>query len=427
MKTKLFFAGILALSVNQKVLSQTDNLGYTSVNLTMGPQYQNRVFFDLSANNIVSQPANTWDIAFFRNSAMEFGERVNDANNVKVYQVSATPSGFDNVNVADKVNWGEPLYNPDQTDKLQDGAFVNASLLPASQFNFGWGSYDLVSHKILGKVVFVLEYPNGDHYKFFINEYYGGYTFKYAKWNGTSWEATQNRTIASGTDDAFFNYFSFATGAKVDNQEPTKANWDLMFTRYWTFYNGQMMYRLSGVIQSPNVSVAKVEETQATSTYAAPASTAFSNNLTTVGHSWKPTTGVYDNVVYYIKEGSNYYRLYFTSNGGASTGDMFFKYKNITSELSVADFGKRGSFAIYPNPTKEDRKVNILLDVKEASGKNGNVEVYDLAGKKVFEITIANPSGFSAKEIDLNKVSAGVYLVKINYGGQTETKKLIVK
>jgi len=112
-------------------LSQTDNLGYTSVNLTMGPQYQNRVFFDLSANNIVSQPANTWDIAFFRNSAMEFGERVNDANNVKVYQVSATPSGFDNVNVADKANWGEPLYNPDQTDKLQDGAFVNASLLPA--------------------------------------------------------------------------------------------------------------------------------------------------------------------------------------------------------------------------------------------------------------------------------------------------------
>ena len=432
MKTKLFFAAVLSLTLSQTALSQTDELGYTQVNLSMGAQYANRVFFDFSENKTISQPATGWDIAFYRNSSMSFGERVNDANNVKVYQVSANPAAFDTVVPGDKPNWGEPLYNPDKTESLQDGVFDNATLLPSGGLNFSWGTYDITTHKITGKVVFVLEYGNGDYYKFFISEYSSGYTFKYAKWNGTSWDATQTKTIASGTDDAFFNYFSFATGAKVENLEPPKANWDLMFTRYWTFYNNMMMYLMSGTIQSPNVSVAYVRpETQATSTYTLPANASFSKEITTIGHSWKGTSGFtpvsYGDVVYYVKEGSNYYRMYFTSNGGASTGNMYFKYKNITSELSVADFGKKGTFGIYPNPTKEDKKINILLDVKETVSKNGNVEIFDFTGKKVYETSISNKSGFSAQEVDLNRLSAGIYLVKITYAGQTETKKLIVK
>jgi len=428
MKTKLFFASMLTLAVSQTVLSQTDEFGYTSVNLSMGAQYQNQVYFDFSSNNIISQPATGWDIAFYRNSSMSFGERVNDANNVKVYQVSADPAAFDTVVPGDKANWGEPLYNPDKTEALEDGVFDNATLLPLGGLNFSWGTYDITTHKITGKVVFVLEYGNGDYYKFFINEYSAGYTFKYAKWNGSSWDATQTRTIASGTDDAYFNYFSFATGAKVNNIEPPKANWDLMFTRYWTFYNNIMMYLMSGTIQSPNVSVAYVRpETQATSNYTAPASSSYSKEITTIGHSWKGTTGSYTDAVYYVKEGSNYYRMYFTSNGGASTGNMYFKYKNITGELAVADFGKKGKFGIYPNPTKENKKVNILFDVKEAASKNGSIEVFDFSGKKVYETSIINKSGFSTQQVDLNRLSSGVYVVKITYGGQTETKKLVVK
>jgi len=427
MKTKLLLASLIAITVNQTVLSQTDENGYTQVNLTTGAQYANRVFFDLSENNIVSQPATGWDIAFYRNSSMDFGVKVNDATNVLTYQVSADPAAFDAVTPADKANWGEPLYNPDQTERIQDGAFDKATLLPAGGLNYGWGAYDIVSHKVLGKVVFVLEYGT-TYYKFFISEYFGGYTFKYAKWNGASWDATQTKTIANGTDDSFFNYFSFDTGEKVANLEPAKANWDLMFTRYYTFYANIMMYKLSGVIQSPNVTVAKVQpETQATSSFIAPSTTSYSKNITTIGHSWKPTTGVNTDVVYYIKEGTKYYRLYFISNGGATTGNMYFKYKDITAELAVADFGKKGNFGIYPNPTKEDKKINILFDVKEAASKNGNIEVFDFSGKKVYETSIINKSGFSTQEVDLNKLSAGTYLVKITYGGQSETKKLIVK
>ncbi|MDN8677501.1 HmuY family protein, partial [Staphylococcus aureus] len=61
----------------------------------MGPSYANRVFFDFSENNIVSQTANTWDIAFYRVSSYSFGTRINDAQNIEVYEASSNPADCD--------------------------------------------------------------------------------------------------------------------------------------------------------------------------------------------------------------------------------------------------------------------------------------------------------------------------------------------
>ncbi|WP_345989636.1 T9SS type A sorting domain-containing protein [Chryseobacterium sp. Chry.R1] len=423
MRTKLLLTSMLALAVHQTVLAQTDVNGYTTVNLTTGPNYQNRVFFDFSTNNIISQPADSWDIAFFRNSSMSFGTRINDAQNIEVYQASAVPGDWDNINIANIASWGSPLYNPDQTTSLQEGAFEQGSA------TYGWGDYNGGTHHIDGKVIFVLKYLSSNTYvKFMITDYFGGYTFKYSKWNGSSWEATQTKTIANGTDDAYFNYFSFTTGDKVANLEPPKANWDLMFTRYWTFYMNIMMYRMSGVIQSPTTKVAKVQpETQEVATSNIPVSTAFSSNITSIGHSWKPTSGIYNDVVYYVKQGSEYYRMYFTSNGGASTGNMYFKYKNISSTLGIKEVGTKASFGLYPNPTTADKKVTVLFDVKEKANNKGSVEVYDLSGKQVYKSELTNQTGFYKQDLNLSMLPSGTYLVKITYGGNSETKKLIVK
>ncbi|WP_263603651.1 T9SS type A sorting domain-containing protein [Chryseobacterium sp. PET-29] len=435
MKTKLLFASMFALGVQQTVLSQVDANGYTTVNMSMGASYQNRVFFDLSSNTIQSQPANTWDIAFFRNSSMNFGTRINDAQNIEVYQASANPNDWNSITTNVVSSYGSPLYNLDNTTSIQEGAFEQGTA------TYGWGEYNPGNHHIEGKVIFILKYVSSNtYYKFMIDDYFGGYTFKYAKWNATtsSWDTTVSKTIANGTDDAYFNYFSFATGDKVTNLEPSKTNWDFMFTRYWTDYpyidpnTGQpatMKYRMSGVIQNSNISVAKVQpETQATTTTILPSSAAFSNNITAIGHSWKPTMGVYNDVVYYIKQGSEYYRMYFTSNEGSQTGNMYFKYKNITSVLGTTDIaGKKASFGIYPNPTTADKQVTILFDVKEKLSNKGNVEVYDLSGKKVYSAELTNQEGFYKQDLNLSHLSSGHYLVKITFGGQTETKKLIVK
>lgn len=424
MKTKLLLTAMLALCVQQTTVAQVDTNGYTTVNMTMGPSYQNRVFFDLSANATVSQPANTWDIAFYRNSNMSFGTRINDAQNIEVYQASSSPSDWNSITSNSVATYGSPLYNPDNSTVLQKGAFELGTA------TYGWGEYNSMNHHIEGKVIFILKYATGDYYKFMIDDYFGGYTFKYAKWNtaASAWDTTQTKTIANGTDDAYFNYFSFATNDKVSNMEPPKANWDLMFTRYWTFYANTMMYRMAGVIQGPNVSVARVQpETQETAASTLPASTAFSSVITTIGHSWKPTSGVYSDVVYYVKQGSDYYRMYFISNGGTSTGNMYFKYKNITSTLGITEIGKKASFGVYPNPVTADKKVTVLFDIKEKTGNKGSVEVYDLTGKKVYASELTNQSGFYKQDLNLSHLPSGNYLLKISYGGQTETKKLIVK
>lgn len=428
MKTKLLLASLFVLTVQQATLAQTDVNGYNTVNLSMGPTYQNRVFFDFSANNVVSHPANAWDIAFYRNSAMDFGTRINDAQTIQVYEASNVPTNWNTIDLANISSWGAPKYNPDITTSLKNGAFEQGSA------QYGWGQYNVGNHHVEGKVIFVLKYVNTDQYiKFMIDDYFGGYTFKYSKWNAASstWEPTVTKTIANGTDDAYFNYFSFTTGEKVANLEPSKANWDLMFTRFYTDFvypGGSMMYKMAGILQSPTVSVAKVQpETQETSTAVLP-TTSFSNNIATIGYSWKPTSGApHSNVVYYIKQGSEYYRMYFLTNGGEANGNMYFKYKNITSVLGVTEVGKKVSFGIYPNPTTSDKRVTVLYDVKEKAGNKGNVEVYDLTGKRVHQSELTNQAGFYKQELNLSHLPAGNYIVKITFGGQTETKKLIVK
>src|SRR5690606_36512966 len=153
----------------------------------------------------------------------------------------------------------------------------------------------------------------------------------------------------------------------------------------------------------------------------------FSGNITAIGHSWKPTSGVHSDVVYYIKQGSEYYRMYFTQNGGASTGNIYFKYKNITSTLGITEVNKKASFGSYPNPTTADKKVTVLFDIKEKANQKGNVEIYDLSGKKVYVAELTNQTGLYKQELHLSHLTSGNYIVKITYGGSTETKKLIVK
>jgi len=433
MKTKLLLTSLFALAVQQTVLAQTDANGYTTVNMTMGSGYQNRVFFDLSTNNMVSQPANSWDVAFYRASSTNFGTRINDAQDIKVYQASSNPADWNTITTNSIASYGAPLFNIDNTNYLQEGAFEQGSA------TYGWGEYNPGNHHVEGKVIFILQYASGASVKFMIDDYFGGYTFKYAKWNSatSSWDATQTKTVANGSDDAFFNYFSFTTGEKVANLEPARANWDMMFTRYYTDYpyfdqqgNPQTMkYRMSGVIQnSANITVAKVQpETQATASSTIPASTAFSSNITAIGHSWKPTSGAYTDVVYYIKQGADYYRMYFTSNEGTQTGNMYFKYKKITGTLGITEVSKKASFGIYPNPATADKKVTVLFDVKEKASQKGSVEVYDLSGKRVHSEELSNQTGFYKQDLNLSHLTSGNYLVKINYGGSTETKKLIVK
>lgn len=73
-------------------------------------------------------------------------------------------------------------------------------------------------------------------------------------------------------------------------------------------------------------------------------------------------------------------------------------------------------FSLYPNPTSKGY-VNITSKVAGAK----NVAIFDVLGKQVVNTVL------TGDRLDISKLNSGVYIVKIEQGKTSTTKKLVVK
>ena len=71
---------------------------------------------------------------------------------------------------------------------------------------------------------------------------------------------------------------------------------------------------------------------------------------------------------------------------------------------------------LYPNPVSNGK---VYITSKNDLDKE--VIIFDVLGKKALQTTI------SSKELNISNLSPGVYIIKINEGAATATRKLIVK
>ncbi|MBF2707070.1 T9SS type A sorting domain-containing protein [Flavobacterium soyangense] len=71
---------------------------------------------------------------------------------------------------------------------------------------------------------------------------------------------------------------------------------------------------------------------------------------------------------------------------------------------------------LYPNPVSNGK---VYITSKNDLDKG--IIIFDVLGKKVLQTTI------SSKELGVSNLSPGVYIIKINEGDATATRKLIVK
>ena len=79
----------------------------------------------------------------------------------------------------------------------------------------------------------------------------------------------------------------------------------------------------------------------------------------------------------------------------------------------------------YPNPCTS--LVNFYY-VLSGTG-DGELSVFDISGRKVYETEVRNDSGTITWEIDGGygkKVSNGVYFVKLSDGNETDIKKFVI-
>lgn len=385
--------------------------GQKTVEVSMGPQYANDVFFGLENETQKTVDRNAWDISFYRKSNFDMGIRINDGKGIEVFEASDDIEDWNTISLANVNDW-TPLYNSDISWKT--GAFDNGSAA------YGWGVYQMSNHHVVGSVVFVLKYQTGEYIKFKMNNFFGGYNFTYSKWNGSAWEADVKKEVPNNTStNRLFNYFNFASQSVVD-VEPVESEWDLKFTKYITPLQAgdeTVMYTVTGVLQNETVTVAKDE-----------ASNAYSANINAIGYDWKTYSFTEGYIInpnpYFIKKTATnkVYKLTFNEFAGSSTGKVKFTYED--AKLGLSDV-KDQAVGIFT--TNSPKTFQVVLNGKNDWTQPIEVHVYSIAGQLVHQENYKASSNFSTKTIQVNQAPKGVYIVKVKAGNSIESKKIIFK
>lgn len=76
------------------------------------------------------------------------------------------------------------------------------------------------------------------------------------------------------------------------------------------------------------------------------------------------------------------------------------------------------NLTVYPNPISNS---TTLLHINTKNSLTKSIEIYNVLGKKVFATML------DGKELNISKLSPGVYMLKITENNIAETRKLIVK
>ena len=90
-------------------------------------------------------------------------------------------------------------------------------------------------------------------------------------------------------------------------------------------------------------------------------------------------------------------------------------YGGFANSLGINSVAEESSFRLYPNPV-----IGNTVHIVSKTGMSKSVQVYDLFGKLVLNEE-------TRKDVNVSGLSSGVYVVKINEGSTSVSKKLIIK
>lgn len=355
------------------------------------------VFYSLANGEVSAVSSTNWDIAF-EIKGFTGAIYTNDGAGVELYQSPYTVAQWSSVDTNGMSGWS---VRRNDHEMWSAGAF-NENV--SSDFDLGWGEYDINTHAVKGDSIYVLKLADGSFVKMYVKDLTSGtYTFVYANIDGSN---EQTKTLA-GTNftNKNFGYFSFSTGSTLD-REPAKADWDLLFTKYQSpipVGGGQFLYYpVSGVKVNKNMEVAERAGVDVTNNDTS--TLAWSISVIEIGSDWKQFDGstyvLTDNLSFFIRTASgSVWKIYFTKYEGGSAGTYTFQKELIASSgiesISLQDV------AVYPNPSTASQGF-----VLESTNPIENAQLIDANGKVV-------PTALNNNALDLNGVAAGMYILQI--------------
>ena len=332
MRNLLMFSAIVAsflLSCN----NDEDTNPFQQQTISMGTNSNQDVYYSLDQGTVSTVTRTDWDIEF-STSTQSATIRINEGAGVQLYCVGDT-NQWDSFVSFDAGSYSELLN--DKTD-WSIGAFnQNAS----SMINFGWGTYNMVEHNVYADSIYVIKLSDGNYKKLFIRErngLTGTYFLRWANVDGSD-EVNTSFSCAPYVDQVYFIQYSIVNSEVVE-AEPSKDNWDFMFTRYNIVIPAgpgmEMVYPVTGVLSNPDVSIAKVTGVPVQSANITDSPSGFSSVADAIGYDWKesdPVTheiSLVDSLSYFIEalDGKTY-QLYFTEYGGLDQGIIDFETRTI--------------------------------------------------------------------------------------------------
>lgn len=308
--------------------------------VSTGGGYTNQVFYKLSDGSRTIALNEEWDLGF-QTGLMTAGIHFNNvATNKFIYvypNATANDLAFEDFDTTGYTTWKQ-LYN---TETSWDNGALNTTAA-GSQFDYGWGNYDVVTHGLVGDSLYLVK-KGSTLYKLWIkakpatNKYY----FRYADFNGTVDKLDSIECNNYSAKNLI--YYNLTSGQIVD-REPT--DWQLLFTRYFTTIQGQY-YRVAGALSNAGVQVAQVGGLADTANFTDTTGAPFSTDINIIGSDWKTINGnndgynILDSTVYFVLTQNNeLYKIIMTDfDGGAALGGNGTSY--FTKQLLSQNTGVR--------------------------------------------------------------------------------------
>jgi len=411
----MLVSGFFFLTINANPVTPNDSINTGSNNSEM-------IYYQLSTGNKTTVSNTDWHMAITVRPtefpASPLGGttiRINEANGVHAYYVpNADAASFNNL---DTTGWQSWTKLHDSDTKIDEGA-LNSNR-GQNIFDFGWGTYNSITHNVTGDSLYLIELPNGGLKKFLVTNLDKDTAFNlvYANVDNSDMQNVHiGKSAYSGKQFVYMDMISHI----IRDKEPLAANWDLQFLKYAaTDVLPDTVYPVVGVWVNKNTAVGKAQGVDVADNYYAGT---YSTNLNSIGWNWKQYDNqnnaytVTDSLAYFIQAlNGMQYKIVFTGYSGSATGIVSF-YKEEVIASGITETTNNIQFAVYPNPA------NNIVNVATDADNNTSITLTDLSGR----VLVQQKATAFVTPINTGNFAKGIYLVTVSTNGSNATQKVVI-
>ena len=181
------------------------------------------------------------------------------------------------------------------------------------------------------------------------------------------------------------------------------------------------------VIQTSDIEASTASETAAQQTYTVvtlPTSGTIRNNgvILLVGDTFTQEDVDLGNIAYVNTQPALFTDSFKVDITNGVNGWLPNQVINLSASVVSAPSFELSNLSVYPNPTGG----TISIRFEAQTDSDVRVEIYDLQGRSIYKRSFNGNSSRIDESMNIGRIANGVYLIKINQGNRSTTKRIII-